>query len=504
MQGWLQERLFHAEPDPARAALLHRHPAAQRHRQAAHGPRPERLDPGRAHALPPHAGRERLLAGGHRPRRHRHAERGGEDAARGGPHQGRPGARGVRRARVGVAPRVRRHHHRASSRRLGCACDYERERFTFDEGYAQAVTHVFVALYEKGYIYKDSLPRQLVPALRHGHQRPRGGLPRRCRARSTTSATPVDGGGSLTIATTRPGDHAGRHRRGREPGRRALQGPRRARPPCCRCWGATLRIVADERVDPSFGTGALKITPAHDLTDFDIGRDPRPGGHPGHRPGRPHHRRRRSLRRPGGRGGGASAWSPTCARSACSRRSRTTPHSVATCDRCGTPIEPLISEQWFMRMDELKQPATEAVRDGARDVHARTLGPGLPGLDGEPAALVHQRASSGGATSCRCGTAAGAAPHHRGRGRAAGLRHVRRHELYAARPTCWTPGSARRCGRSPPGAGRERTADLEYFYPDGRAQHGARDHLPVGRAHGHDGPRVHGRHPLPATSTSTP
>ncbi len=56
--------------------------------------------------------------------------------------------------------------------------------------------------------------------------------------------------------------------------------------------GRELPIVADERVDPEFGTGALKITPAHDLTDFDIGRDHEPADHPGDRTRRPHHRRR--------------------------------------------------------------------------------------------------------------------------------------------------------------------------------------------------------------------
>ncbi len=60
-------------------------------------------------------------------------------------------------------------------KRLGRSCDYERERFTFDDGYARAVTRVFVALYEKGYIH-GQLPRELVPALRHSDQRPRGRL----------------------------------------------------------------------------------------------------------------------------------------------------------------------------------------------------------------------------------------------------------------------------------------------------------------------------------------
>jgi valyl-tRNA synthetase len=121
--------------------------------------------------------------------------------------------------------------------------------------------------------------------------------------------------------------------------------------------------VADERVDPEFGTGALKITPAHDLTDFDIGRT----------------HGLESVQAIGQDGRITEAGGPYAGLEVEEAAERVVedlrklgalvkvedyPHSVATCDRCGTPIEPLISEQWFMDMDQLKKPATEVVREG--------------------------------------------------------------------------------------------------------------------------------------------
>jgi valyl-tRNA synthetase len=172
----------------------------------------------------------------------------------------------------------------------------------------------------------------------------------------------VVGGGGVTIATTRPetmlGDtavavHPDDERYKDVVGKTAL----------LPLLGRELRIVADERVDPSFGTGALKITPAHDLTDFDIGRT----------------HGLEAVQAIGQDGRITEAGGPYAGLEVEAAAERVVedlralgaiekvedyPHSVATCDRCGTPIEPLISEQWFMDMDELKKPATDVVRDG--------------------------------------------------------------------------------------------------------------------------------------------
>ena len=244
---------------------------------------------------------------------------------------------------------------------LGCSCDYDRERFTFDEGYVRAVTKVFVALYEKGYIHKDSYlvnwcPRcgTAISDLEVAHKDMPGTL--------NFIRYPVDGGGSVTIATTRPETMLGDTAVAVHPDDERYKdvvGKTATLP----LLGRELKIVADERVDPEFGTGALKITPAHDLTDFDIGRT----------------HGLEAVQAIGQDGRITAAGGPYAGLEVEEAAERVVadlralgalekvedyPHSVATCDRCGTPIEPLISEQWFMDMDELKEPATEVVRDG--------------------------------------------------------------------------------------------------------------------------------------------
>ena len=247
-------------------------------------------------------------------------------------------------------------------KRLGCSCDYERERFTFDDGYARAVTRVFVALYEKGYIHKDSYlvnwcPRcgTAISDLEVAYREMPGTL--------NYVRYPVEGGGHVTIATTRPETMLGDTAVAVHPDDeryRDVVGKTATLP----LLGRELRIVADERVDPDFGTGALKITPAHDLTDFDIGRT----------------HGLESVQAIGQDGRITEAGGPYAGLEVEAAAERVIadlralgaldkvedyPHSVATCDRCGTPIEPLISEQWFMDMESLKKPATDVVRDGA-------------------------------------------------------------------------------------------------------------------------------------------
>ncbi|MGE5229274.1 MAG: valine--tRNA ligase [Deltaproteobacteria bacterium] len=246
-------------------------------------------------------------------------------------------------------------------KRLGCSCDYERERFTFDEGYARAVTRVFVALYDKGYIHKDSYlvnwcPRcgTAISDLEVAYRDMPGTL--------NHIRYDIAGGGSVTIATTRPETMLGDTAVAVHPDDERytdIVGKTAVLP----ILGRELKIVADERVDPSFGTGALKITPAHDLTDFDIGRT----------------HGLDAVQAIGQDGRITAAGGPYAGLAVEEAAARVVedlralgalekvedyPHSVATCDRCGTPIEPLISEQWFMDMEELKKPATDVVRDG--------------------------------------------------------------------------------------------------------------------------------------------
>jgi valyl-tRNA synthetase len=246
-------------------------------------------------------------------------------------------------------------------KRLGCACDYDRERFTFDDGYVRAVNKVFVALFDKGYIYKDHYlvnwcPRcaTAISDLEVEYIEETGSL--------YYVRYGLEGGGSVTIATTRPETMLGDTAVAVNPGDERYAGivGRTAFLPLL---GRRLPVVADERVETGFGTGALKITPAHDLTDFDIGRD--------------HGLETIQAIGPDGRiteaGGVYAGESVAKARKrvigdleSAHALEKVEPyvHSVATCQRCHTYVEPLISLQWFMRMDELKGPATEVVRDG--------------------------------------------------------------------------------------------------------------------------------------------
>src|SRR3954453_7571923 len=253
-------------------------------------------------------------------------------------------------------------------KRLGASCDYEHGRFTLDEGYAAAVLKVFVELYRKGLIYRDNYMVNWDPGLR-----------------SAVSDLEVDereitdplyyvdyplasGHGSLTVATVRPETmladtaiavHPADERYTRLVGETAL----------LPLVGRRLPIIADEYVKPEFGTGALKITPGHDPNDFEIGRRHRLEeivviGEDG-----------RMNAAAGERFEGMTALEAREAVVAALREEgrivRTEPytHSVPYSHRSGERIEPLISLQGFMRMDELARPAIEVVEDGRIRIH---------------------------------------------------------------------------------------------------------------------------------------
>src|SRR4051795_3217620 len=157
-------------------------------------------------------------------------------------------------------------------RRLGCSLDYERERFTMDDAYVEAVMRFFVHLWNRGWIYRAN---RIVNWCPH-HQTAISDLEvEHVEADDvlTYARYPfADGGGGITIATVRPAtiladvavavhpdDERYRDAVGREVVVPVVE--------------RSVPVIADERVDPKFGTGALKITPGHDPTDFEIGRD---------------------------------------------------------------------------------------------------------------------------------------------------------------------------------------------------------------------------------------
>jgi valyl-tRNA synthetase len=248
-------------------------------------------------------------------------------------------------------------------KRLGASLDYRDERFTLDEEYARAVQKVFVELYEKGYIYRDRYMVNWDPGERSAIS------DLEVEDHEVTDTLyyidyPLDAGsGSVTVATVRPETmladvaiavHPDDERYRRLVGEKAI----------LPLVGRKLKIIADDYVKPEFGTGALKITPGHDPNDFEIGR-------------------RHGLQQISVIGEDARLTDEAPerfrgltveeAREAVVAElreqgliARTEPytHDVPFSQRSGERIEPLISLQWFMSMDELAPPAIEVVRSG--------------------------------------------------------------------------------------------------------------------------------------------
>jgi len=247
-------------------------------------------------------------------------------------------------------------------KRLGASCDFEHERFTLDEGYVRAVLEVFVALYDKGLIYRDNRMVNWDPGLRSAIS----DLEVEDREVTDTLysvAYPLEGGGEIVVATVRPETmladtavavHPGDERYRDLIGRTAI----------LPIVGRRLPVIGDEYVKMDFGTGALKITPGHDPNDFEIGRahgleEITVIGEDG-----------RMTEAAGERFAGLTVEEARDAVVAAleaegSIRTREDyTHVVPFSHRSGARVEPLISLQWFMRMEPLAAPAIEAVRDG--------------------------------------------------------------------------------------------------------------------------------------------
>jgi valyl-tRNA synthetase len=244
-------------------------------------------------------------------------------------------------------------------KRLGASCDYERERFTLDSDYVRAVYRVFKQLFDKGYIYRDNYMVNWDPGSRSAIS----DLEVENREVEDTLYSidyPVEGSNRvLTVATVRPETMLADTAVAVNPGDERyadLVGQSCVLP----LVGRRLPIIADEHVDVEFGTGALKITPGHDVNDFEIGRK--------------HGLEELGVIGPDGRMGeeageyaGMSVPEAQAAIVAALRgegRLRSEEpyaHSVPFSHRSGERIEPLISLQWFCRMDELAKPAIEVV-----------------------------------------------------------------------------------------------------------------------------------------------
>jgi len=246
-------------------------------------------------------------------------------------------------------------------RRMGASLDYSRERMTLDPSYTRAVMHFFVHLYRKGWIFRANRIINWCPY----HETSLSDLELIHADVDDTLSTiryPLaDGSGFIAVATVRPatipGDvavavHPDDDRYRDLVGKEAIVPFVERRVP----------IIADERVEPEFGTGVLKITPGHDPKDFEIGRD--------------HELPEPMVIGPDGRmndtvpelAGLTQKEAEERILAWCRERDLIVErehyrHSVALCERCENRIEPLISLQWWCSMEELKQPALAALRE---------------------------------------------------------------------------------------------------------------------------------------------
>jgi len=253
---------------------------------------------------------------------------------------------------------------------MGNSCDWDRLRFTMDEGLARAVRVAFVRLYEAGLIYRGERLVNWCPkdttALSDSeveHREDDGEL-------VTLRYHLTDGSGHIDVATTRVETMLG------DTGVAVHPDDERYRPLAGKLVRHPLRgdeipIVADDAVDPSFGTGAVKVTPAHDVTDFEIGRRHDLGfmnilderAHlndlvPEAFRGLDRYEAREAVREALSELGAVVA------------EERPYVHSVGHCYRCGSEIEPWMAGlQWFVRVGPLVGPAKDAVRDGRITFH---------------------------------------------------------------------------------------------------------------------------------------
>ncbi len=245
---------------------------------------------------------------------------------------------------------------------LGASCDWSRERFTMDEGCSRAVRKVFVDLYKAGLIYRGDYMINWCPRCHTAlsdieveHEEKEGTL--------TYIRYPLaEGDGHITVATTRPetllGDtavavHPADERYRHLVGRKVI----------LPLLNREIPVIADEFVDPAFGTGAVKVTPAHDPNDFEMGM----------------RHNLEFITVIGEDGKMTAAAGPYAGLELESCRQQVVAdlkaqglvekiedysHAVGHCHRCHSVVEPLISRQWFVKMKPLAGPALEAVRRG--------------------------------------------------------------------------------------------------------------------------------------------
>ncbi len=246
--------------------------------------------------------------------------------------------------------------------KLGVSCDWDRERFTLDEGLSKAVEEVFIRLYEKGLIYRGDRIINWCPNCKTAisdaeveHEDKQGHL--------WYIRYPIKGEDAyITIATTRPETMLGDLAVAVNPEDERYKdfiGKTAILPLVNR----EIPIIADEYVEMEFGTGAVKITPSHDPNDFEVGE----------RHGLGHYvilNGDGTINENGGKYNGLDRYEARrkivedLEKEGYLVKIKEHDHSVGHCERCKTTVEPLISKQWFVKMEPLAKPALDAYKEG--------------------------------------------------------------------------------------------------------------------------------------------
>ena len=253
-------------------------------------------------------------------------------------------------------------------KKLGSSCDWDRDRFTMDEGCSKAVTEVFCRLYEKGLIYKGKRIINWCPVCKtsisdaeveyeeqQGHfwhiKYPlvdENGQPSKTEFLEFATTRPETMLGDTAVAVN-PADERYHYLKGRQVWLPIVNKP--------------IPVVEDDYVDMEFGTGVVKITPAHDPNDFEVGK---------------RHNLEvinilnddATINKNGGKYEGLDRYEARkqiveeLDKEGLLVRIEDYSHNVGTHDRCHTTVEPMVKEQWFVKMDELIKPAVDAVKDG--------------------------------------------------------------------------------------------------------------------------------------------
>jgi len=250
----------------------------------------------------------------------------------------------------------------AQQKRMGISCDWSRERFTLDDGLSEAVLEAFIQLYEEGLIYKGNYlvnwcPRCMsaISDLEVEYEEVVG--------RFYTFRYPLADGSFLEVSTTRPetilGDTAVAVHPD-DPRHQGVVGKTALVP----ILNRAIPVIADAYVDPEFGTGALKVTPGHDPNDYEIAK----------RHGLPMINILNTdgtLNESAGKYNGLDRYDARKELWADMKLAglvvgeKEHAHQVGHCSRCFSVVEPLLSEQWWVKMQPLAEPALEAVRTGA-------------------------------------------------------------------------------------------------------------------------------------------